>query len=224
MKIDSGKGKVFVQHTMRESVDRTPPIRPRQQICPLLAGLNRMGCRGPHCQWWVPAEEDVEQGDCAMVVLALASQPRLTEELVGALSEKRRGTAAWHGRMGRMSVSPSELATDGVPEPTTLDPAPPPPTPDPEEWAPQSEASDPAQLEASEAGAGELEPASGSESSFRILKTRRGMSRAEVEALWGAPQEVRSENEQPCYIYALSGGGRVYVMFRNDAVTRVARW
>jgi hypothetical protein len=67
-------------------------------------------------------------------------------------------------------------------------------------------------------------PPQRSEGGAKVLQTRRGMSRPEVEALWGEPHQIREENGQPCYVYALPEGGRVYVMFRNDIVIRVARW
>jgi len=40
------------------------------RIRPLLAGLNRVGCRGGHCQWWVTHDHLAPEGDCALVVLA----------------------------------------------------------------------------------------------------------------------------------------------------------
>ena len=43
---------------------------PKTEICPMLVGLNRMGCRWEHCQWWVVDEELAPEGICAIVALA----------------------------------------------------------------------------------------------------------------------------------------------------------
>ncbi len=212
----NGRGRVFVQHRVHADPERTPPVRPRQQICPLLAGLNRMGCRGPHCQWWIPCDQDVEQGDCAIVYVALGSLPTLTDEAAMAVRRKQQSIADWHDNLGRMRVPMSESLADSSPEwqddaAASADPASP------------GELAD-APPTGSEAGPGGLREPRRGEGSARVLKTRRGMSRQEVEALWGDPDQVREENGQPCYVYVLPEGGRVYVMFRNDAVLRVSRW
>ncbi len=49
------------------------------RICPLLAGLNRMGCRGDHCQWWMAHKRLAPDGDCALVVLAGAMAYAITD-------------------------------------------------------------------------------------------------------------------------------------------------
>ena len=48
-------------------------IKQLEDICPLLAGLNRMGCRGDKCRWWIADEEVAEHGECALALLALAA-------------------------------------------------------------------------------------------------------------------------------------------------------
>lgn len=48
-------------------------IQELEEVCPLLADLNRMGCRGSECRWWVQDEEAAPQGECALALLALAA-------------------------------------------------------------------------------------------------------------------------------------------------------
>lgn len=48
-------------------------VQELEEICPLLADLNRMGCRGNECRWWVQDEEAVPHGECALALLALSA-------------------------------------------------------------------------------------------------------------------------------------------------------
>lgn len=48
-------------------------VQELEEICPLLTDLNRMGCRGDECRWWVQDEEAAPQGECALVLLALSA-------------------------------------------------------------------------------------------------------------------------------------------------------
>ncbi len=48
-------------------------VQELEEICPLLADLNRMGCRGSECRWWVQDEEAAPLGECALALLALSA-------------------------------------------------------------------------------------------------------------------------------------------------------
>ena len=48
-------------------------VQELEQMCPLLADLNRMGCRGSECRWWVQDEEAAPEGECALALLALSA-------------------------------------------------------------------------------------------------------------------------------------------------------
>ena len=87
-----------METSKRRTTDNKYEIETRDQICPLLAGLNRMGCRGLHCQWWVPSE-DQKTGDCAMVYLAIGSGVAGGRSVAEVLAAKQSIAEAWHGEV-----------------------------------------------------------------------------------------------------------------------------
>jgi hypothetical protein len=226
---DTSTGRTRVRQSTRPDAERMPPIRPRTQVCPLLAGLNRMGCRGPHCQWWVPYD-DAESGDCAMVFLALGNRSAPDESLVGALREKRRITAEWHETLG--CTGPSVRRTEAIGSARSGEPAAGEPSDEPlqaerpVEPARPAPSAEPAKSEPSEEPMGQEsdEQAAGEGSAAKFALTHKGMSRPEVEALWGKAHQVRNDPAGACYVYRLPEGGRVYLIFEEDVLTRVAKW
>jgi hypothetical protein len=52
---------------------RAMRVQELEEICPLLADLNRMGCRAGECRWWVQDEEAAPEGECALALLALSA-------------------------------------------------------------------------------------------------------------------------------------------------------
>jgi hypothetical protein len=223
---DTSTGRIRIRQTTRPDAERTPPVHPRTQICPLLAGLNRMGCRGPHCQWWIPYD-DAEAGDCAMVFLALGSRSAADESLVGALRGKRTITAEWHETLGctELSIRKTEAAgsADAGESPAT------PPVREPLQAAPPNgpaPSKEPAKPETPKEPVtqepGEEPDEEGSAAKF--ARTQKGMSRQQVEALWGKAHQIRNDPAGVCYVYRLPEGGRLYLIFEEGVLTRVAKW
>jgi hypothetical protein len=48
-------------------------VQELEEICPLIVSLNRIGCRGDECRWWIEDAEAAPQGECALVLLALSA-------------------------------------------------------------------------------------------------------------------------------------------------------
>ena len=92
------RGNTMAQDTHGGRTDSKYRIDTRDQICPLLAGLKRMGCRGLHCQWWIPSE-DIDAGECAMVHVALALRLAPDQSALEALKTKQRLADEWHGTL-----------------------------------------------------------------------------------------------------------------------------
>jgi len=219
---------IRIRHGLHPDGEKTPSrLRPRSQICPLLAGLNRMGCRGPHCQWWVPYE-DAETGDCAMVLVALGNGSALSDGLVSLLKEKQRATTDWNQQLRQVEAAPPRAA---VPPSVVVRAAKPAPTDGDEPPGKGEAAAEPPESPRSApppadppGEAPPEQPVVVRPVNPKLAGTVRGMSREQVQELWGEPEEVRDGDCDQCYVYRLPEGGRAYLVFEGDALVRVARW
>jgi len=137
-----------------------------------------------------------------MVIIALRGQAVLSEELLTLLQQKRQRTKEWHDAR-QQEAEAAKAAARKVGYAASIVP------PRTDEPRPTIEG----------------EPGSGSNTlNEKLAKTVKGISQRDVDALWGTPDQVRSEGESTSYTYRLPGGKHLSLRFSQGILAQTLRW